>query len=644
MKRIISLLLVLVMLLGLGTGALAAYEHTQFFNENHGKYEMKADGTTIFTGDGEISTSALGTGWSSTANDITTLIIGEGFTALTTGTGLSGPFRSADELTSVTLPSTMRILGDSSFAFCYELQSVVMPHGVTFIGEKCFYACRNLTEFSIPASVKEIGSNAFGSCRNLTTIHYAGTEEMWNDITFGADTDWMDDVTITFNDAATCQHEIKALENAVIPTLQTAGYSGDEVCQNCRKLLKAGSTLDPVKLPFTDLKENWYMEPVAWAYTTGVTTGMSETTFVPNGNCTRAQVVTFLHRAAGSPEPTSTTNPFKDVPAGQWYTKAILWAVEQGITNGTSATTFSPNNNVTRAQFVTFLWRADGAWKQDDFENPPFADVMDSDQYYYDAVIWAARNGYANGTGNGKFSPTGVCTRAQTVTFLHRYYADSALTAPTGVALNRYQIIVGDVYRLNHTLTGVVVPDAATDTPITWSSSNTAIATVDTNGKVTLKDGIKIGSTAQVTATAGNAKTSCNISTYMSPTHVNVANYVSADYRYMMRNYSIKNITDIRGGTYVNVYGERCVITMFWVRGYNALGGLVTECFQTLHNMDTGETIYKPVDHYEKLADRYYGGTKLYYMELESDYLWVQTHYNLFPIYTISSSGAAVRK
>ena len=175
-------------------------------------------------------------------------------------------------------------------------------------------------------------------------------------------------------------------------------------------------------LPFTDVVENaYYYDAVVWALDEGITGGTSATTFSPNASCTRAQTVTFLWRAAGSPAPKSLVNPFTDVSSDAYYYNAVLWAVGQGITVGTSATTFSPNATVTRAQNVTFLWR----WAKS-----PAAEQVNSftdvavDAYYYGAVAWAAEEGITGGTSATTFSPNADCTRAQIVTFLYRYLAD----------------------------------------------------------------------------------------------------------------------------------------------------------------------------------------------------------------------------
>ncbi len=162
----------------------------------------------------------------------------------------------------------------------------------------------------------------------------------------------------------------------------------------------------------------FYYAAVYWAVEQGITTGATPTTFAPSAPCTRAQVVTFLWRAAGSPAPTSGKNPFSDVAKGAYYYDAVLWAVEKGITTGTTATTFSPNSTCTRGQVVTFLWRDAGAPHPMIF-NIPFADVRESD-YFSDAVLWALEKNITKGTTETTFSPQSQCQRAHVVTFLFR--------------------------------------------------------------------------------------------------------------------------------------------------------------------------------------------------------------------------------
>ena len=172
------------------------------------------------------------------------------------------------------------------------------------------------------------------------------------------------------------------------------------------------------KNPFIDVPAgSYYEDAVVWAVEKGITSGTSAVTFDPNGNCTRAQAVTFLWRAAGSPAPKTKVMPFTDVPSGSYYYDAVLWAMEQGITKGTSDTAFSPNASCTRAQIVTFLWRANGSPAVSG--NSAFTDVA-ADAYYAAAVTWAEKNDVTGGIGGGLFGSNNNCTRAQIVTFLYR--------------------------------------------------------------------------------------------------------------------------------------------------------------------------------------------------------------------------------
>ena len=178
-------------------------------------------------------------------------------------------------------------------------------------------------------------------------------------------------------------------------------------------------TPTPAENPFTDIRESaYYHDPVLWAVANNVTNGTSAATFSPDEGCTRAQVVTFLWRAAGKPDPASSESPFSDVKEGAYYYNAVLWAVEKGITNGTSDKTFSPDETCTRAQIVTFLWRYEEQPASAGTSNP-FADVKPS-AYFGSAVLWAVEKGITNGTSATTFDPEDTCTRAQVVTFLYR--------------------------------------------------------------------------------------------------------------------------------------------------------------------------------------------------------------------------------
>ena len=182
--------------------------------------------------------------------------------------------------------------------------------------------------------------------------------------------------------------------------------------------IKIGQTMNFIDVKTTD----YFYNSVKWAVGKNITNGTSSTTFSPYKSCTRAEIVTFLWRAAGSPEPTTTRNPFRDVNAvtHSSYYKAILWASQKGITSGTSTTAFSPDQVCTRAQIVTFLYRYAG--QPSGYYSNPFKDVgATSEASYYNAIRWAVGKGITSGTSATTFSPYASCNRAEAVTFLYRY-------------------------------------------------------------------------------------------------------------------------------------------------------------------------------------------------------------------------------
>ena len=230
-------------------------------------------------------------------------------------------------------------------------------------------------------------------------------------------------VEIAFAEAAALRNDLVLANLDFLPL--TDGET--EVCilwgeygQEKLELAENISVSVPFENPFTDVPEgSFYYDPVLWAVKKGITTGATATTFNPNGQCQRAQVVTFLWRADGSPEPTKTENPFTDVKPTDFYYKAVLWAVEKGITNGLTADTFGPFALCNRAQVVTFLWRAMN--KPDSSAAVAFTDVQPG-QFYSTAVAWAVEKGVTNGISATEFGVGGICNRAQVVTFLYRAY------------------------------------------------------------------------------------------------------------------------------------------------------------------------------------------------------------------------------
>ena len=225
---------------------------------------------------------------------------------------------------------------------------------------------------------------------------------------------------------------VKPKEGYVLETLTVTDKNGDELKLTDKGNGKYTFTMpgSKVEVKATFMEDNsvfnffydvpndaFFYEAVKWAVKSGVTNGLSDTMFGPYESCTRAQIVTFLWRAAGSPEP-KTASSFADVPASAYYAKAVAWAVENGITNGMTETTFAPDATCTRGQSVTFLYRA---LKGTASGSTNFTDVK-SDTFYADAINWAVANNVTNGTSNTTFSPNADCTRAEIVTFLYRAY------------------------------------------------------------------------------------------------------------------------------------------------------------------------------------------------------------------------------
>ena len=230
-----------------------------------------------------------------------------------------------------------------------------------------------ITEVDLPSSISSIGDYAFYNCHDLKVANYEGSPSEWINVPVGAGNEPLWSAHFNFG----------------------SSYS------------------------FYDVHPTDYCyDAVKWAVDNEITMGTTPTTFEPKKTCTRAQTVTFLWRAAGKPEPVGMSNPFYDVKRDDYYYKAVLWAVSEGITKGTTDTTFSPNATVSRAQTVTFLWRM--ANKPMISGNNPFYDVVKGD-YFYDAVLWAAAMNITTGTTPTTFSPNDGCNRGQIVTFIYRY-------------------------------------------------------------------------------------------------------------------------------------------------------------------------------------------------------------------------------
>ncbi len=345
-----------------------------FGNGLHWEFNTIDNRLTV-SGEGAIPDyeSSAETPWSAWTTDIKGVWIKDGITSIG-----SHAFSDCVNMGYANVDHPAANIGNYAFANCVALVGFEIGNQAEFIGAHAFDGCFRLLELTVSGAVKSIEKNAF-SDTGLIRVTYKGSEAAWNEIEIGSGNE--------------------ALLNADISFAQPVDY---------------------VENPFTDVANtDWFANPVLWAFDTGVTGGTSATTFGPNNFCTRAQVVTFLYAAAGKREVTAAENPFEDVADDAWYAKPVLWAVENGITSGIDATHFGPDVTCTRAQVVTFLYAAAG--KPDITASSTFDDVADTD-WYAKPVIWAKENDVTGGISATEFGPNQTCTRAQVVTFLYKVY------------------------------------------------------------------------------------------------------------------------------------------------------------------------------------------------------------------------------
>jgi len=349
-------------------------------------------------------------------------------------------FNSCSTLEEVVLSDNITCITDYAFNGCISLKAIDLPDSLEVLGAGAFQYCHQLTEVEIPDRVTAFGSGVFMGCGSLKSIKFTGRAPMFSPESFiyseldvyypaGYST-WTEDVlqdyggTINWIPYETDvpephEHSFGDWQTVQEPTPLELGWQ-ESLCE-CGESKK--QPIPKISNPFEDVSRNaYYFDPVLWAVSKNITTGTSETTFSPEDPCTRGQVVTFLWRAAGSPEPVSSANPFTDVADSDYFYKAVLWAVEKGITKGMSDTTFAPGEPCNRAQVVTFLWRS-AEEPVPTSDQHGFLDI--SKDYYYEAVLWAVEHGITQGTSPITFAPTATCNRAQIVTFLYRFLSEN---------------------------------------------------------------------------------------------------------------------------------------------------------------------------------------------------------------------------
>ena len=394
-------------------------------------------------------------------------------TKVTMGSGITeiggSAFRNCGDLSSIHWGSSVQTVGGSAFQGCTALTAVSFPGSVTDIGYYAFEDCIKLSSLTIPEGTVSIGYHAFYNCTGLSditinarmmngcdsygnTFYNAGKNSGGIAVTFGNQVTRIPDHLFSCDEGYYARVKSVSLGSGVTEI-------GDSAFRNCADLSSirisrnverigwnAFSGCDRLTIygyrgtaaesyatensipfipldgenPFVDVAEGrFYYKPVIWAVKSGITSGVDSTHFMPDATCTRGQVVTFLWRACGSPEPETSRCPFTDVSANRFYYKAVLWAYENGITAGIDATHFRPDDTVTRGQFVTFLWRAEG--KPAPGGSNPFVDVKQG-TFCYNAVLWASANGITSGMDATHFGTNRSCTRGQVVTFLYRCF------------------------------------------------------------------------------------------------------------------------------------------------------------------------------------------------------------------------------
>ena len=276
-----------------------------------------------------------------------------------------------------------------------QIVTVTVGSGITGVGKEAFCACTKLRSVVLPATVSVLRTGAFSGCTGLKQI-------------------------VIPNRSCIFYADASSFASKTATTIYGFRSSTAQTFANRYGFRFSALPTDyGTQNPFVDVPSSaFYHDAVLWAVKQNpkITNGTDEISFSPNQSCTRAQVVTFLWRAYKQPS-ASGTNPFVDVKSSDYYAKAVQWAVKKNITAGTDATHFSPNNPCTRAQVVTFLWRAAGKPQPKTTANP-FKDV--ANDYYKTAVLWAVEQGITNGTDATHFSPNRICTRGEIATFLWR--------------------------------------------------------------------------------------------------------------------------------------------------------------------------------------------------------------------------------
>lgn len=316
-------------------------------------------------------------------------------------------FANCNELSKITIGKSLSSVGLDVFNHCEKIATVEIPDNVTCVNKDTFSAYGYNPVIIYLHLVSGVTLNCDKMTMKVNEIKTLTATVIPENAT---------NKNVIWNSSnpsvASVANGAVIAKKAGTATITATSVDGDFQSKCVVKVIKPKV--------FSDVPSgSYYGEAVDWAVENEVTSGTSDSTFSPDMVCSRGQCVTFLYRAAGSPSVSGIANPFTDVKASDYYYKAVLWAYKNNITTGTSATNFSPDAECSRGQVVTFLWRSVG--KPKGKSNNPFSDI-DLTQYYGNAVLWAVENNITTGTSKTTFSPGMACSRAQIVTFLYRFF------------------------------------------------------------------------------------------------------------------------------------------------------------------------------------------------------------------------------
>ena len=324
-----------------------------------------------------------------------------------------GAFSACNRLTGVDIPYGVNSIEEQAFYYCTQLEEILLPYSLKRIGNMAFGSCSSIRTISIPDSVYTMGWDIFSDCESLVRVILPDIDIQVEKLDFYGCYDLRE---VYFRGPAPYFYDedskLTIPKDVILYYIEGQEGWNDSVWEEYYTENWSGNIAIDVK------EEDYFYDAVQWALDEEITTGVGYDLFRPENPCTRAQVVTFLWRVWCCPEPTTTQTPFKDISPEDYYYKAVLWAAEQGITTGVSEDRFAPDRGCTRAQVVTFLWRAKEMPQSASAQNP-FKDVG-TDTYYSQAVLWAVEQGITTGKTTESFAPDESCTRGQIVTFLYR--------------------------------------------------------------------------------------------------------------------------------------------------------------------------------------------------------------------------------